>query len=184
MFRDKEAPTASAVQREEAVVQPGSDYEAALRELVRKEIASKGALDNDANAVLRYSTPFYFRELIVYPDGPDQFTLQIRETDSKTKPYAAEVKASMVRYSTKLSRDRSTAASDTNFYRSTGEETTAYALSNGRWVRSGALFVAGKVEEKINGEWVPIQEEVQRAMNKEPEEKGFLGKVWSSVFGG
>lgn len=184
MFRDKDGQAAPPGRSAEATVQPGGDYEAALRELVRRDISSNCTLDNDADAVLRHSTPYYYRELVLYPDGPDQFTLQMRETDSKTKPYVAEVKANMIRYCTKLNRDRSNAASDTHFYRSTGEETMTYMLRNGRWTRSGALFVAGKVEEKINGEWVPIKEEIQRAMNKEPEHKGFLGKAWSSVFGG
>lgn len=184
MFRGHDAGAVPPARSAEAAVQPGGDYEAALRELVRKDIKSQGTLDNDADAVLRHASPYYYRELEVYPGGPDDFSIQMRETGIATKPYVADVKVHMIRYSTKLNHDRSAAAADTNFYRGTGDETMTYVFRNGRWTRSGTLFVAGKVEEKVNGEWVPIKEEVQRAMNKEPEQKGFLGRVWSSVFGG
>ena len=62
----------------------------------------------------------------------------------------------------------------------TGEETLTFEYRNGRWVRIGSLFVAEKTEENVNGEWVPLQEEVERTVAAE-EDAGFVTRTWRNI---
>jgi hypothetical protein len=94
----------------------------------------------------------------------------------------AEVKLPKVRYVTKLHRNRGDAREDTHFFRETGTETRTYELRYGDWTFVGSMFEVATTEEEINGEWVPAEDEVVKAVSEESN-KGWLGRSWSWVTG-
>lgn len=164
----------------------GEDIEAALREAVRKHIQAAGTNAGDSSpkdARLVYSRPFYFREYAVYPGGNQSIELDLRETDSVTEPYAADVRLEKVDFVTRPRRKRADAEADGDFFRRTGVETLTYKFKNGRWVNVGSLFEARKVEEYAGGQWIPVEEEVHQTVAVDEERRGILGRVWSSIFG-
>jgi hypothetical protein len=159
-----------------------ADAEAVLRSTVDRMLS--GADSGPGSARLIHAKPYYFKEYVVYPDGAGSFELEIRETSSKTKPYVAEVSHAKVRYATRLRRKREDAQGDGAFRRGTGTETVSFVLRNSRWIETGRLFVAEKVEEQVNGEWVPLREEVQSLMTVDQEDDGgFLRGIWSTISG-
>ncbi len=163
-------------------VAAGEDPEAALRSHIEEKIAEAARAEQDPQPELVHARPFFYREFNVYPEGPGQFDLSIRATDSQTTPYEAEVRMPVLRYATQMRRDRRDAEEDTNFLRSWGMKTHTYHFRHSNWVHRGSLFVAEQVEQRVDGEWVALREDVQRALTQERDE-GFFGRIWSSIFG-
>lgn len=129
------------------------DLEQDLRGMVAREIAETKGYNDNRDELIR-EKPYYYKEYFDYPDGRDTFEIRFQEQESRTSPYVADVTLNKIRYATKLYRNREEAYLDNNFIRATGEETRSYELRNGRWVRTGSLFVAGTTEEFVDGQWV------------------------------
>ena len=182
VFRNKgdDANTASLP----VAVSQGEDIEASLRAIVRMELDAEAAVEKEGGKpTLHYASPYYYREATVFPKGTDSFEFKIRETDSLTNPYNAEVSVDKMRLFTKMHRSKNSAMDDSTLFRSTGIQTWTYAFRNGHWAKVGGLFIAAKTEENVNGEWVPLKEEVHRALAAEEPQQSTLGKIWTSVFG-
>lgn len=171
-----------AVSAEAVAGDQKANAEAALRQIIGESVAAaeKDAKE-DSGRIIRRS-PYFYKEYVSYPEGPDGMKISMQETESRTRPYTADVKLDKVRFSTRLHRKRNEAASDTNFLRDTGEETLTYELRNGRWTRVGSVFIADKSEENINGQWVSVKEEEKRAMDEE-EQPGWFKRTWSHILG-
>ncbi|MBI2432463.1 MAG: hypothetical protein HYV26_06290 [Candidatus Hydrogenedentes bacterium] len=180
---DKDAaPAAAAPAEAEAGAVETEDPETSLRKVVAREIA---ALDHTSAAApdqLVRRRPFWLKEYVEYPENSDNLQVEVQETESRSRPYIADVKVPKVRYSTRLHRERNEAANDANFLRDTGEETLTYEYRSGRWVRVGSLFVADKTEEKVSGEWQPVQEEPKRVVTEE-DQPGIFKRSWSWITG-
>jgi hypothetical protein len=159
-------------------------YEQRLRALVSKAVSNASdSAEARQSSVIRRS-PYYFREYSLYPKGAASADFAIRETESRTAPYVADVIIEKTRFATRLHRRRDEAQGDLNFLRDTGTETITYEMRNGRWVRVGSLFIAERTEESINGEWVPVEEIVQRTIAAEEEAAGgWWQRVWGRVRG-
>jgi len=158
----------------------GEDPEAQLRRQVETEIAAHNqAAATDRNRVIR-RRPFWLKEYAEFP-APTVMQVEIQETESRSRPYLADVRVEKVRFATKMHRDRGAAQQDTHFFRDTGMETMTYEYRNGRWQRVGGLFVAERSEEMVNGQWVAVREPAQRA--EAPEEPGWFGRTWGRVVG-
>jgi len=153
--------------------------ESDLRSLAAKDIAA--AAREDRNAVHRLR-PYYFKRYSEYP-SPEEIEVDIAEKDSQTSPYLAEVVIPKVRYATRLHRNRDDAAADQNYFRNTGSETISYEFRNGRWLRLGSLFHATKVEENVNGEWLPLREEVKQTLSESQQEQGWFSRSWYAITG-
>lgn len=158
------------------------EREAELRQLVRRHIESAQRSESDARADLIHRRPYFYKEYGVYPNGADDFEVDIQESESRSAPYFANVRIDKVRYATRFHRKRDEASSDSSFLRDTGVETLSYQWRGGAWKRVGALFVAEKTEENVNGEWVPPREEIKRTVEQE-EEPGWWGRTWSKITG-
>lgn len=184
-WRDDSTPTRGADYREENVdsgPQDRSAYEARLRRLVREGIEEAESASDSQRSELIYKRPYFFREYEVYP-GEDM-DIEMRETDEKTAPLKADVTLDKQRFSTRLHRRKDEAETDFNWLRDTGTETITYELRNGRWTRLGSLFVAEKTEEQINGEWVPLEEEVRRTIAaEEVEADSWWRRAWQRMTG-
>lgn len=165
---------------EAGAVDQSAQYEEQLRALVRRHIETASRSQQEAEADVLHRRPYYYKEYSVYPDGADTFEVDIQETESRTVPYVADVRIAKLRYATRLHRERREAEADTNFLRDTGEETLTFEWRGGAWKRVGALYVAEKTEESVNGEWVTPREEVQRTVASE-EEPGWWGRTWSKI---
>lgn len=153
------------------------DHEARLRSAVESMIAST----NTTPQFIR-NKPYFYKEYEVYPAESSNYTVDLTEKDSRTVPYIADVRLPKVRYATKMHRNRGEARDDTNFFRETGTEVRTYELRYGDWFFVGSMFQVDTKEEQINGEWVPAQEEVVKAVADEPSQ-GWLGRTWSWVTG-
>ena len=159
-----------------------ADHEAKLRAVVCSAIEAASASSEDKARIIARK-PYFFKEYVVYPEGSDEFELILRETQSRTVPYIGEAAVPKQRFATELHRKKRDARADSTFLRGVGVETISYELRNGRWTRLGSLFVAEKIEENVNGEWVPVREAVEQAIVSEQEEEGWLRRAWSSVTG-
>lgn len=177
----KSTPQALLAEEEAAGVPANeAEYRARLETLVRRGVAeTEGAAAERQNTVI-YKRPYYFRQYENYPSGAASLDVAMRKTESKTAPYVADVSLDKVRFATRIHRRRDEAVADTNFLRDTGRETQTYEFRNGRWVRVGSLFLAEKSEENINGEWVPLEEEVQRTVAAEEQA---ADSWWRRAFG-
>jgi hypothetical protein len=160
------------------------EIEAKLENIVRDHIKSAPSSPDNQRGRLVRRKPYFLREYAVYPDGPDAFDIAMRETESRTAPYVADVKLAKQRFATEMRRKKTDAKADSRFIRGTGTETLTYEFRNGKWRRLGSLFVAKKLEENVNGEWVPHEEAVDRTLAAEQEEQGsWLGRTWTSIVG-
>ena len=159
-----------------------ADREAELRQLVKRHIETAQRTQDEREAELIRRHPYFYKEYGVYPGGSDNYEVDIQESELRTVPYLANVRIEKMRYATRFHRNRNEAAADSNFLRDTGVETLSYQWRGNAWKRVGALFVAEKTEENVNGEWVPPQEEIKRTVAQE-EEKGWWGRTWSKVKG-
>ena len=159
-----------------------AERERQLEDAVRSYINDVSG-DGGEDGQLVRRKPYWFRQRVVYPDGPDAFEMSIREADSRTAPLRAEVKLDKVRYASEMHEKKDAAREDTNLYRGTGTETLTYEFRNGRWDKLGSLFVAEKLEENVNGEWVPVEESVEEQLMAEQPSRGFLRRAWSGITG-
>lgn len=162
-----------------------AEYELKLRKVARSEIASAPRDVDPSSARLVHQKPFFFREFTVYPDGPDAYELVLHERESRSAPYWADIKVHRERYRTKNHRKKQDARSDTNFRRDIGTQRITYELRNGKWARRGSLYTAGRMEERIAGEWVALgsKEKVLAPFaDAVPEEKkGVFGRMWNGI---
>lgn len=159
------------------------DQEARLRAMIGEYIKISGQSGGEGHAKLIERKPYFYKEYSVFPEGPDSYSLEIQEKESKTAPYSAVVKIAKQRFSTKMVRKRDVAAADNNFLRDTGSETITFEFRNGRWWRAGSLFVAQKTEEHVNGEWVPAKEEVEQAVAAEEQDSSWWDRAWYNITG-
>lgn len=170
-----------------ATVNESTDIEqvqSELRKVVANYIRSEMNAGDERKSVVIHRQPYYLKEYSQYPDGPDVFTVDFTETDSKTTPYSADVTAARLRYSTRFHRDRSEAEADTSFLRDTGEEHLAFEFRTGRWQKVGSLFLAKKTEENVNNEWVAPKEQIMRTVAaEEAQGESWLSSIWSKVTG-
>lgn len=160
------------------------DNEAELRRIVRRTIeAAENMTDQQRHRVIARK-PYFLKEYMVYPDGPDEMEVILQETELRTAPLLADVVVAKKRFTTKLHRKRQEARADSSFLRDTGVEKVTFEMRNGRWTRIGAVFLSDKTEEMVNGEWVPVEEEIQRTIAKEEEQsEGWLRRKWTAITG-
>lgn len=163
-------------------VRPGDDPAIRLREAVDAFLREVSSPDSESRAALKREAPYYYREYVVYPDIKD-YEVTLRETDSLTAPFLGEARLTKMRYATQLYRDRDDALTDNNFIRGSGTETISFQLKNGRWMNVGSLFLADRLEQQVNGEWVAVREEDEEALISEEGKQGFLGSMWSTITG-
>ena len=156
-----------------------------LESVVRHHVKSAADSEADARGKLIRKKPYYYKEYVIYPGGPDAFKVEMHETESITAPYIADVHLEKQRYATNLHHKKQDAKADNGFFRDIGAETITYEFRNGKWRKMGSLFVAETVEENVNGEWVPIEEAAKHAISsRETEEtKGWWGRTWSAITG-
>jgi hypothetical protein len=159
-----------------------AECEAELRKLVSGYIQTAGNNQEQNRSRILRRQPYYLKEYVSYPDGPEAFEVSMQETESRTRPYVADVKADKVRFSTRLHTKRNEAVADEDFLRATGKETLTFELRNGRWTRVGSVFVADKTEQNVGGEWVPLKEEEKLAVESE-EERGWFSRTWGRIVG-
>ena len=164
----------AAASREEA--------ESRLQDAVKAYIQTELRRGNKINPDVVHKRPYYFREYVEYPDGADKFDVELRDNDSRTRPFIAEVKMNKTRFSTRMHRERDVATADANFLRDTGTETLNYELRNGRWHRVGGLYVAAKTEENMAGEWIPRRDDTVR-VNPSESKPGWFTRTWSKLTG-
>ncbi len=160
-----------------------ASYEAGLHKLVSRQVEAAGLnRAEDQNRIIRRK-PYFYKEYAIYTDTSGDIPIEMHESESITRPFLADVRLPKQRFSTRLHRKREEARKDDSFLRDTGMETLTYELRNGRWTRVGSLFVSEKTEEKVNGEWVPRREEVERVVAEE-ERRGWFGRTWTRLTGG
>lgn len=160
-----------------------AEAQARLKEIVREQILAGQQTPEAKTIPIIRRRPYYFREYAVYPDGPEDFEIEFREVDSRTRPLMSEVRLNKIRYSTRMHRKYDRAAADTNFLRDTGVEVLVYEWHNGRWTRTGAIFNAQKTEEQIDGVWQPRRDEIVR-VDPAAEQPGWFGRMWERIRGG
>ncbi len=178
----KEAAATAATTDGPVAIASKEQAESRLQDTVKKHILSELRRGEKAKPDLVQKRPYYYREYVEYPDGTDSFDIQMRDNDSRTRPFLAEVKLNKTRFSTRMYRERDRAEEDGNFLRDTGTETLSYELRNGRWHRVGSLYVAAKTEENVAGEWVPRRDETVRVSPAE-NSPGWFSRTWSKVTG-
>jgi hypothetical protein len=154
-----------------------------LQETLQDRVDDAASGDDFGAANLVKREPYWFKEFTVYPRGLEGTVIEMDETGSRTVPYTAEVKLEKQRYTTGLHRKKDNARADEVFFRDSGMETISYELRNGNWVQEGSLFMASRVEEYINGEWVPIDGDIQRTLGSDVDKKGFFGRTWDRIAG-
>lgn len=151
-----------------------ADYEAELRDAVREYLRQEDRAQPD----LVSERPYHYKLYAQYPEGLDSFEFDLLEQESRTTPMLAEVTIEKVRFSTRLHRNRNEAAADEAFFRDTGTETVTFEMRNGRWRRTGSLFVADRTEEYVNGEWVAVQAAPPRTVPGEEPQEGFFRRTF------
>jgi hypothetical protein len=181
--RDRDRAPAVSLEEASAVpAAPLEDPETSLRRTVQRDVAAMDhASAADQNRLVR-RRPYWQKEYVEYPEDANNLRIDIQETESRTRPYIADVKLRKIRYATRLQRERTQAAADTSFLRHTGDETLTYEFRNGRWLRVGSLFVADSTEERVAGNWQPVEERSEEMVTQEPA-KGFFNRTFSWITG-
>lgn len=176
-FGKKSAKEAPAV--ETVAVPSVTDREAELRKAAQRDIetASSGSHEQ-----VLFRRPYYLKEYSVYAD-PGTLDVALRENDSRSQPLAAEVKISKERYFTKMRKERREVRDDKDFFRDSGVETATYMLRNGRWRRTGSVFVAEKTEMNRDGQWLPVDETTEVQTPKEENRPGWFKRQWRWLTG-
>jgi hypothetical protein len=153
----------------------GSDYEDRLRTLVDDSLTKLQRHDSAENARMTFRKPYFYREYVAYPDGVDDYSLDIRASESLTTPYTAQIRLKKQRYVTKFERKREVTHRDTVFYESTGHETLSYELRHGRWREVGTLYVAEETDPRLKD----VASNVRFGEDSlDPEKKGGLRKLF------
>lgn len=159
-----------------------ADYEQALRRTVAEQARQTNARADQAPQIT-YRKPYFYKEYAVYPESGEDASVVVQETQKRSAPYVADVTLAKQRFATRLHRKRMDAEADANFLRDTGTETLTFELRNGQWARTGSLFVATVSEERVNGEWTPVQETAIRTAAPEEERQSFVGRAWKALTG-
>lgn len=172
---------ATVVQREDGQyeVVGQQEYEARLRGAVESELEREHRRQGEASADLVNQRPYYYKEYYTFPNPADIYSLDFTETESRTTPLTAELEVEKTRYATRFYRKRDEARADDAFLRNQGIERVSYELRNGRWRRTGSLFVAQNTERFVDGTWQQIEEASSPALSDEaPEQKrGWLRRL-------
>ena len=135
---------------------PRNALQQQLAEEARAHLSqSAGQGPEDARLVRR--EPFYFRTCNVYPDGLSNLRIDMRETDSRIAPYAADVQLMCHRISTPMHRSRDAAREETTFLRDVGMKVLSYEHRNGRWVRTGSMHLVDRTDQWTGAGWVPVE---------------------------
>jgi hypothetical protein len=151
-----------------------SEYRALLDNVVRDAI---GAASGRSTAKFILHKPYFHKTYAEYPDGVNGYTVEMRDTDSRTAPMSADITIAKLRYSTRLQRNREQARQDENYFRDTGTETVSMEFRNGAWRRMGSLFVAERTEEQVGGEWVRIQKDIPTGLGEDSAKPGRFGRL-------
>ncbi len=140
------------------------EYEERLAQKVQDMIAEAAARGEDAEARVRYSSPYYFQEFLTFPGGLDSVHTDILPRQSRTVPYTATVRVPAVRHSTRLHRFRETAEADQPVFRDVGYKTLSYEVRNAQWVRQSAMFFSERTEVYADGQWQTASGRVVRTI--------------------
>ncbi len=173
---------ASAQSTEDEQLNLSDDAETRLRRLVAREVRAESRHGSAADAEVIRLRPYYVKQYVEFPEGPERFEIAMQDTDSRTAPLKADVRLAKVRYATKLQRNRKLVAADDNFVRSTGVEVITYEYRMSRWRRLGSTFVAKRTEERVDGQWVPVRGKTEDVAAPEAR-KGWFKRTFG-FFGG
>ena len=158
-----------------------AEYEAKLQKIARRYVESGHRNQERDRGSIAKRKPYYMKRYSVYDEIPEVLDLEVREKDSRTRPYSGELRIAKQRFYTKMHRRRKEAREDEHFYRDTGEEVVSFEMRNGRWRCVGSLFVAQTSEENVNGEWLPREVEVRGTYAGEPSNH-WVKRVFRKVF--
>ena len=153
----------------------GTDYEDKLRSLVNDSLTKSQRYDSAGSARLTFRRPYFYKEYVAYPDGVDNYSLDIRASESLTTPYTAQIRLKKQRYVTKFQKKREPTRRDTTFYESIGFETLSYELRHGRWREVGTLYVAQETDPRLKDAASKVR--FDDASGLEPEKKSGLRKL-------
>lgn len=158
-------------------------YEATLRTVARKDMVRAMNRRSEGRSRVIVEKPYFYKEYTEYPDGPDDFEVELKSIDSRATPMLGDVRASKYRYATKLHRTKDAARDDYRFFRSTGVERISYQYMNGQWRRVGSLYMAQTTQEQVNGEWQALRENPTAGLVTEPSQKAKsrFGRVWDRI---
>ncbi len=160
------------------------DHRALLENKVRESIGDTPTTADKSRGRLVRRKPYFFKQYFVYPEGIEGAKMEITGTESRSTSYVARIEIPKVRFATRMHRDKDEARDDDDYLRQTGTETITYEFRHGRWQRVGSLFLVSKTEENVNGEWLPLEQEVLHAIAKEEQEKkGWFSRTWSRLTG-
>jgi len=169
---------------EEGAEVGGAPSEDSLLRAVAQHVKHINESQDSRRSKLLKKPPYFYKEYGVYLESAEAAEIVMHERETRTSPRMADVRLPKQRFATRLSRKKDEAAADTNFLRDTGVETVTFEWRDGKWVRVGSLFLAEKVEENVNGEWVPLREDIDRAVMAQEEKSGsWLGRKWSAITG-
>lgn len=177
---DRFDPGYESIDDQEFASRSAEEYEALLREKVVDEIGDARGPGEGRSEVLT-GDDYHYKEYVEYPGGPRGFEIELQPQESRTTPYVADVRLEKIRYATELHRNREAAQQDSNFIRATGNEVRSYEVRNGQWVRTGSLFVAGRTEERVDGEWVATEWEQPEPGLAGREQEGWLSRTWDRL---
>lgn len=174
-------PSSSAYEKPTVPPPYEQGYEAALDNLIRAHIEAANRDGQARRSTLVKRLPYYLKEYGIYPEGVDSFQVVMQEVESRTTPYVADVRLRKVRFATRFHRSKDAARHDDDFLRDTGTEILTFEFQNGRWRKVGALFIAEKTEENVDGEWVAAQEAIDRSAAAEQGNQGWFKRAWSAI---
>jgi hypothetical protein len=147
-----------------------------------EDYLARSAGQGPADARLEHYDPYYFKVYNVYPGGPSDYLIDMTETDSRTAPHAADVRLPRQRIATPMHRDRQAAREDESFLRETGTQVLTYEYRNGRWVRTGSLFMVDRTEQQTAGGWEPVPGKPSR-IAEGADGGNWFTRTWSSLVG-
>lgn len=159
-------------------VTPVSEHEDELRTQVKADLRQERRREGQENTRLVARKPYFYKQFHTFPEEPGLYTLEFTEKDSRTTPLIADLEVPKTRYATRLTKKRDDARADESFIRNTGIERVSYEMRNGRWRRTGSLYIADSSDEFVDGAWRPI-ERTRRVYEDIEEEQG--GGFWSRL---
>lgn len=160
-----------------------ADRERELLRAVQQVIDNANSQPQEQREAVERRRPYFFKAYDIYPGSAANAEFIIQRQDSRSMPYVADVTLEKQRFATRLHRNRQDAADDNKFIRATGTETITFEYRSGRWQRAGAMFIAEKREQRIDGEWVAVVE-TERPEWTTDEDRGWFGRAWSRITGG
>ena len=153
------------------------EYESDLRLRVTRDLEAASQDQSAERARVSFERPYFYKEYATYPEGVENFQLDFTERESRTAPLTADMTVDKVRFATRFRTKKEEARDDTEFLRDTGYQKVSYEMRNGRWYRTGSLFVAATTEEMIDGAWQPILESPVRPVLEVEEPESFWQKL-------